>query len=290
LDYQDVARLYWQIMGFQKNFLFTSTAIPVGEEFRILRFADGLLRGYEQNGLSLYNALRVSLTNRNYARAGAISAVLSGLHTDFAPGKERYIKNVAVGFCITDNRDDDPIPFGNKWNLNGTDIEICDMIGLNCKDDVWIGVHAIENTYMGGISNEWPTGRMVFPVAGTDAKGNRQYTVVHHYNDPYNMKNADVHHLYPDPPMTKITIHGKQVNKKIETIKDDPHRLLSRLVAGLEYFGSKYDKEWQQFTKSEKDEYRKTFSREIRIIRNYLNETNNNNRSMTKVLRFIFDE
>ena len=140
-DYTDLTDIYWKIFGYENNLLFTSTSVPIGEEFRILRFADSLMKRYKQQGFLLYNALRISLTNQNEVRVGAIANILDALYDTTMPGIEGYPPGYDdAGIHITENRDRFHIPMGNIWKLPTTEIEIFMIPYMNCRDTVLIGV------------------------------------------------------------------------------------------------------------------------------------------------------
>ena len=125
------------------------------------------------------------------------------------------------------------------------------------------------------------------PVVSINGHGKKEYRVMHDYEHPQSLLKKDIHRIFPDPQVTKFIFHGTMMSRKVETIKDNPHRILSRLVWGLFYFEEKYEKRYNEFTTQKINLYKKTFSADIQLIRNYLRKTNNNNRSMVKLFQLL---
>lgn len=259
-DYLDFAKRYWSIIGIRKSALFVSTAIPIGEEFRVLRFADFLVNMYRQKLLTDYNCLRISLTNANKLRVEAIVRILEASIDNFSANPSTG-SDISQIIEISENRDTNPRRMGSMWRSDLQKVNLNNIIPL-CSDTMTIHCHSITGNIMQAASNERPDGFLYVPIMKTEYSGKRKiYTIVHSRDRVPSEKHFDlinyVDQTYPNPQITTIVEEGLNISKDVRTISDDPHRALLRLLDAYlcEFAGVWFPGEKRSFRKKLHNEF-----------------------------------
>jgi hypothetical protein len=256
--------------------LYTSTAVPIGEEFRVINYADKLLQSKKNGEANMYTNLRISLTNANSKRVEAIKAVIGAMHNK--PFSDWDVS-------ITDNKNDHEARTGKKWEQDWNDLDDWDIIGPNCRDDVVVGVRSVDCVIMEGSSNERPKGESRFPVLD-DSGGEAQiYTIPHHTQKSDNFV-RDMFDLYPNTKITEIRLENGVSTPIISEreIVGNPHRAFLRMVGVASALIEKYGAD--KIPAKMKKEYKKKLSQDIQLVQGYI-DSGANNKAMETFLDYF---
>lgn len=223
-DYPDLADYYWDNNRPTRYYLYSSTAIPIGQELPILRFlTDEIARDEEKPGRMIMS--RISITNGNQKRALALKNVL----------QTAYKKVPEPRIHFTDNRNATAYLAGNAWQ-EPSDVTYGDVIGITCRDQVVISPNGLYNTVMAGSSNEVPNGQLNSPLVTHNPDGTTTFSIVHQQvNSDLNYQ--DVSTFFPDTVYTCMKYLGENLLSK-ETVTDtkNPQRALLRVAATMAKF------------------------------------------------------
>ncbi|HSX16148.1 MAG TPA: hypothetical protein VLF40_05125 [Candidatus Saccharimonadales bacterium] len=218
-DYSDLAAAYRRIAGPARS-LGTTTAVPLGEELRVLDFMDRVLTGRDLYGQHCEWA-RISTTDVNASRVEHIRTLLRALHpithSDILANDVR--NNVAAR--------------GSALSSTTKTFNLWDITGPDCYDGVLIGVHSADSLIMQGASHERPNGSLRTPVETKQGSVTR-YAVPRHQKKPFFDGNSRVGGIYPDVAVDVFEVDEEGVmSQHSEHMSQDPHRALLRL-AGLQ--------------------------------------------------------
>jgi hypothetical protein len=266
-DYRDLAKAYEALTEGNNRTLGTSTAVPIGEEFRILDFAR---LTHERQWLRM----RLSQTEANAGRVGHIMTVLAAA----MPGSE-----VDVHVMRFQRRQGPALRGQNAWNrVDPQDIRPWDIIGPNCADGVVVSVNGSYGVIMQGASIERPYGEIREPVdAGLDEHGNKRYVVP---RQNVRVDAEDGQDVYPDIPVTTFTVNssGEVIERHTEVRTHDPHRAMLRLMGAWTYLRSSGTVR----NADARTLFEQRFGESVDTVRRYLG-AGNTNPSMIKVLGIL---
>ena len=254
-DYTDLLRAYLELPSTRGREVFTSTAVPLGEELRILAFADALTNGSlpRNNDLSL----RISRTTANTGRVDHLQRLLEL----FNPGKE---------LPINIDKPINPAARGRRLEKPQDSIRPWDILGPNCRDGVIIGVTAVESTIMLGASPERPKADPRVPIE-TINKKRRTYRIPgNHFKPEVTDKKP-----YADVKWSVITVNekGRAIHRSVEKTKHDPHRALARLALGIDRIDALV--ETDQFTPKALAKARRRHRADLRLLQKHTRTTDN---------------
>lgn len=224
LGYHDLARDHENMCNSRGRRLFTSTAIPLGEELRVLSFAQYALGSPDDIP---HHLLRLSQTQANASRFGHVMAVLEGL--------QPYGLNRLM---VSDVREDTALR-GSAWKRPTRPVRLRDITGPNSKDGVVIQVNGITGLVMQGASPERPDGELRFPVEAEPVDGLRQYRIpIYNLRPAFEGDEQYPHCIYPDAGISTLILgeDGSVYKRYVEQNKHDPHRALLRALGALECY------------------------------------------------------
>lgn len=241
-DYLDMSEAYAQHTRHTYRALSHSTAVPLGEELRVLRFAETLPSHADPN-----RTLRISVTSQNKHRVLAIAAVLAAVRTPSYVASRVHFNIVADHTAARGIRrwPDDATP--NAW----------DIVGPQCRDGVILGVRRADAVYMQGASQERPTGELRVPLEISSEAG-RTFRIPRHTAVSDYKPGASFTTIPKDIIMDTVTVtkHGAS-RTTTELCNNDPHRALYRLAAA-------------ELIALPETAYRQRFSQSAQCIRDYL--------------------
>ncbi|MCX7928412.1 MAG: hypothetical protein N2558_01865 [Patescibacteria group bacterium] len=277
LDYSDLALEYWRMMRERQSFLYTSTAIPLGEEFRVLRFADVFIRKKRESQINQFNHFRISRTNANTTRVEAIIKVLEALHGKVALEDENLLE-------ITANRDKNVALRGKAWDKEIQRLSTWDIVGPNCRDGVVIGAKSVDGIIMEAASNEIPQGETRFPII-QEAEGVTTYSIPRHQESP-DFRTSTPEEIYPDPVIVKVVFTNEGMQIQEVKVSDNPHRAFLRMVGLFRSCAIKRGGEIRHITEGDKAEFSRLLQREARLVRSYL-DSGAKNKAMEMFMDFF---
>jgi hypothetical protein len=254
-DYTDLAKAHQRISAQQRG-IFTSTAIPVGEELRVLNYADQVLDGSISN-----QSVRFSRTPANTERIDHLMNILTALH----PWTYKRL-NVTDIVRVAAR--------GDVWK-NKVSASTWDITGPNCRDGTIVGVKGIETSIMQGTSPERPSGEIRAPLE-TVKDGVRIFTIPRHAVRPLLDGTERVNDLYPGIQYDIISI-DPEGNKDYATeyVSDDPHRALLIVAGAWEHYGVACSRKLTDQAAAAAD-LSFHFQRHLRVIQEYLDAGNDN--------------
>lgn len=258
VDIADLALKFWGMNQFINWGIHVSTAVPVGEELRVLRFADLFLTQKLKGRIDLTNSFRISTTDKNESRVNNIKIILEALH--ILPAQSSTIE-------ISDNRSEKPLLQGKAWDHPDREIQETDILNINYVDDIVINPRRVDGVIMYAASNEKPTGDERFPIAIQDGSIKR-YMIPHHYRRPH-MFDITVKNLYPDPTVTCITIQGNTIGVE-EKVLINPHRAFLRIIGFYYYFCKKRGIGIGKMTEKSISSFRSLIASDANIVKEYL--------------------
>lgn len=262
VDYTDLASAYWEFAKDKNRFLFTSTAVPIGEEFTILKYAADVLTKYKK--YTNKNLLRISLNNSNKKRVDCICIILSALFEN--PFMDSSI-------LISNNRTNNFAIRGDFWKENITSLSTWDITGPNCRDGIIIGPLSIDGVIMEAGSVDSPSGERRFPIKSIK-NHTTQYHIPHHqqnpdyYPQPYNI-------IYPPIKMSVISIRQNILKINQVTIVNNPHRALLKIVGFLQNIVAENNMKIERINRKRKNWFNRSLSKEIALVMKYLSLHNN---------------
>jgi hypothetical protein len=257
-DYNDLAENYRNLMtGYNRN-LYTSTAVPLGEELRVLRFADGVIeRGME-------GEFRMSLNDANARRVGDIKTILDAIYDRPVP---------ASVMKISINRSKSYTRQGKAWltHIDVDNLSPMDVIGPGGVEGPVIGLNSVDGVLMVGASNERPVGEERFPVAKMTG-GLMTYTIPKYFfQDPQMLVYTKIKEIYPDPQVVEITyddVGGVTIQER--TVTGNPHRALLRMAGVFRHFAVKMGGETDKISAEDKYIFKMFLAKDIELIRAHL--------------------
>lgn len=229
-DYRDIARRHETLSGGQERYLFTSTAVPIGEEFRVIAFMNDAFNtasNAKGDGVSHF-VNRLSRTEANGVRVDHIRNVLSGT----SPDGQRHLWLNRVN----------PARRGRAWN-RADRITDWDMTGPNCIDGAIISVNGVRAVAMQGASIERPLGELTWPIMQEETDGLRKYAMPTHKRRPELDEPIHPTKLFPDVEVATLRVDGQGNlhSRTVDTWQDDPHRALLRVMtAWSRYYPKKH--------------------------------------------------
>jgi hypothetical protein len=295
-DYLDVAELYWSTLHL-KSALFTSTAMPIGEEFRVMQFALNLLDKYVNDKFDYWsdgNSMRISQTDDNLGRVTAIRSILEALH--YYPIIPEEETGTIHGIAITNNRSERPRIMGNRWNtIDVRNIRHRDIYGINCNDTIVIGTREVSGRIMQGASNERLNGEMVIPVKDirNSRDGETRYSVVHYQYGRYPELCESVYgfdYIYPDAKLTKFVYQEGKMRKSETKRTFDSHRALLRLTSYMDFL--LIHGKGKEFSEAEKQLYRTHMQKDVELVFHHIvkrkwSTPSTVNKSMNRTLGYL---
>ena len=293
-DYLSVVKRYLLTMR-EYSSLFTSTAVPIGEEFRVFQLADLLLQIYERKLWPDINILRISLTDANANRVAALQSILGALYTNpFRGDKDEKDENEKMGILISANRNRFAKRTGKAWIKGKGQISLRDMYGIWCDDSMIIRLHDVRGRITHAASNERPEGYAIVPVKHLFKKsGVTRYSIVHfHLNTPFGSRGElyKFKKIYSNPRLSVLDEKSGKWKKKEITLPLDPHRALLRLVSYLDYLILKRGR--GNYTQTDKQTFRKHLDHEVKTVIRYMVQLKRRkpegfNWSMTVLIKYL---
>ena len=150
-DYTDLVTAITPLFSQQRVCLYTSTAVPLGEEMRVLNYALTQQSLHRRN-LGLDNYLRFSKTKANAERVCKIVSVLTFLRP-------------RIAYRV--NNTGDHISRRGDMLQRATNLQAWDISGPDCRDGVTIGVNSVDALYLFGASTTNPNGTYRTPLETT---------------------------------------------------------------------------------------------------------------------------
>lgn len=201
------------------RYLYTSTAIPVGEELKVLQFAYRHIGDIRRGSVNHHYQFRISRTNQNWRRAELINTVIRSL-----VGELQQSDNLE----FSRNRNDtESRATEAEWKKSGP-LDTWDVIGPNCKDSVITTPQEVVYVVMQAGSNHRPNGELREPVMGK-----RLFKLPVYQEKPVaEWASKAIIDAYPDSRYIVFypdTNGNLQKNEYIDVM--DPHRALLRIVA-----------------------------------------------------------
>lgn len=269
-DYRDLAKAYAALTEGSNRRLGTSTAVPIGEEFRIMDFVK---MTHEQGWLPV----RISQTDTNARRVDHMMKVVAAA----IPGGGAAAR--AVPF---QRRQGAALRGQSAWDrADPESIRPWDIIGPNCADGVVVSVNGAYGVIMQGASIERPHGEIRELVeAGEDEQGNKRYTVpaqnVRDENEPWSS-------AYPDIPVTTFTFDsaGQLIERRIEVRTNDPHRAMLRLMGAWSFLRASGATQ----NPNARTLFMQRFAESVDTVRKHLGSSRANP-SMIKALRILAED
>lgn len=280
LDYSNLAEEYWKTAQGKQRDLYTSTAVPIGEEMRVLRFAGIFAQKKKEGEIRSSIPLRISLTNANKERVGCMRVVLEALH-----GSSVISPDIIE---ISENRSDKVAMRGNAWTDENQIISTWDVTGPNCRDDVVIGVNSVDGVIMQAASNERPIGEIRFPVMQV-SEGAARYTIPCHQHKA-NLQSARLNDIYPPSSVVEIEVNNSgSLQVAARTLTEDPHRAFLRMVGVFHRMAVLRGGKFKDITPADKAEFCKILASEIELVQSYL-DLGSDNWSMKAYMKLFKGE
>ncbi len=282
LDYLDIARYYWDTVA-NTRYLNTSTAIPLGEEWRILRFADYFIR-QKQAGELIYDNFRISRTIVNLKRASNIASVLFALH-----GQEVVEQHIDISQPRVDNA---IAKRGKAWDLwlkRGGSLNDWDILGPNCRDGVIIGVNKVQGIAMVGASPDKPKGDEYFDIKRVDPETNNIVYTIPHYRHKPDFKTVSWSEIYPPIKVTELQFDADNttlISKKVKTLHN-VHRTFARFVGKLTSAVAKWGS-LAELSQEQRAQLSTLITPDVQEIRDFL-ALGSNNKAMENFLSYATD-
>lgn len=275
LDYLSIARSYANITG-RGRVLGTSTAVPIGEEFRVMFFINQLLTtpDFEHGG-----SIRLSRSTKNADRIDHIVNALNGVGP--ITSSERFIISDLTGVGNIALR-------GSAWNRTpDRKISHWDIMGPNGFDGVVLSPGGAKVVVMQGASPEQPNGEIRFPLDDDLGDGKHLYVVPVRYDRPdYEHGTYKSNEIYPDTGVWVYKFENGIENEspKYGTVERYPHRALLRLMAAatLYDYGSRNNGYSQEAAQAD---FKRNFAQDLEIVRTYL--SSHENQSMDRALEIL---
>jgi|CXWL01.1.fsa_nt_gi hypothetical protein len=256
LDYVDIIEGHRKICGITRA-IYTSTAIPIGEELRVAAALMLFIEGRQKKSISTYSGFRISVNNSNKIRAEAVQTLIEAI----------YQKPVAdLGVEISPNRSKDFLLAGEKVT-EPTQVTMADVIGVNCMDGIIVGPGGIDVVIMAGTSSEIMSGEIRIPFSEVHEDGAIEYRVPRYYFKPRFSSDDDPKSYYPDPQLSLVVVFpdGRMV-ERVDVLRDNPYRTHVRVAAILSL------RELAEKDRSRKKikELRELISNDVSLMRRHL--------------------
>lgn len=262
-DYNDLVTAISPLFAEQRASLYTSTAVPLGEEMRVLNYALTQQSLNILTSLGLDNYLRFSKTKANAARVHEIGNILAFLRPRMAYRINNTSDYIAKrGSALQHAKDWRP------WDASGPD----------CRDGVTIGVNSVDALYLLGASATNPNGSHRVPVETitVDESG-----YAHHLYRWPREYNASTSHKEPFTDFYPPTVEnlyelvyddkGNLVERTLHSIRmlSDPYRNLARLAAAHFQFNEARMNKGYNITYRDEVQY---FLNDAKILEAFLQE------------------
>lgn len=263
LDYGDILERHAEICG-KRRVVYTSTAIPIGEELRVLRAFLWYLQARKDGKIGNVSTFRFSTTDINEHRLRQILTVAESL---YGTDQKQF------GVVISRNRNENSFLAGNGA-LKPKEFTPSDVIGVNCMDSLVVTLEGLQCFIMEGTSTEMTRGEARWQARSVmDPDGTVRYEIPKYYHKP-DMLNGDPKSFFPDVEIKTVTVHpGKKTLVRHRTLINDPHRSLLRLAAvAYHYFRSQGKYKWNPNSLSvlQKQRINGLVARDIEIVREHL--------------------
>jgi len=216
-DYADLVQAYINRVPADQQRLYSSTAVPLGVEFRVIKLAEIL---YNQSGFGQHDNLRISVTDKNQARTTHIKNILHALYEPAAIGQ-------VAGF--TPNRSEHVATRGAALEkLSPADVTPWDIVGPGCMDVVILSPDGISTSTMAATTSENVGGDMRAPLVHREDDATI-YTIPKAEMIPYRVTQK----LGPaEFTVVRVTDAGETSVEKT-TRTNDPHRAFLELIVDL---------------------------------------------------------
>lgn len=275
LDLSDLVSLWIKDVGENKNArVGVVSAVPIGEELRVLRFAT--MYGYDNPKV----AFELSQTSRNTERVDAINLILKKLNK-----KRPYPRN----------RSDEKVYRTGKDFLLAEDIKPQEMLGPTCGDYVVVSPNSVDAIYSVATDMEYPNGIIRLPIA-TEKDGKMVYSFPKFHGSPGIPFNTDLL-KYVESPDVILMVQKINDEWKVSTehpLEKNPHRAFLRLLATVNALFQGEGRLPDKFTDWEFYETASAYERmwtpkflrsDLEIVEGYLEK--HNDRWMKKYLDWI---
>ncbi len=284
LDYLDLTKRYWNIIQFcPDRSLFTSTAVPIGEEFRVLKCAHELItadaKKVHQSDMRLFE------TSKNIQRVSAIVIILGALCGDLPT-----MSRVTVG----SNRNDPEVTIksGSAWKDEYNDLDAMDILGNGTEDGVLIRVHGVDGLIMQAGSEERPKACTEFPIERVIKRENesiRYFTIpVPHSAQTRNPYVA----RYPNARLNQYAVgpDNKIISEKTLVLDDDPHRAMLRIASHLkdERLADENGIITHRPSELQKYEFQMGREQDLQLVADHIVQSGN--RAMTAFMKMLRDK
>lgn len=282
-DYTDVADLYRTFMTGKAEYFFTSTALPIGEELRVLHFADIELTRKKAKKIRSRPFLRISATEANKTRAGAIRNILTALHNN-AISKNDVFDTGNISISSRSNKE--IVLAGKRWQKNNIRVSLWDIMNVSCGDCIIVSVRSTDGTIMEASSNERPIGQSRFPVRAVDSTGLRIYTVPHLQDETIYSHPLHINAIYPDAIVTEFAVRDGNSKRTKKIIDNNPHRAFLRMIGVLECLAWRDGNEPDDISRRNKKIFRRKMAKEITLVQNYM-KSGAHNVSMERWMTYL---
>lgn len=276
-DYSDLAIEFWKIFSREKA-LFTSTAVPIGEEWRILNFALTMIPRYLSGELHPETALRFSLTEKNQLR---VEAILKIIETLYRQPKEN------LGIVVNNLLQRGTVPTGESWKNNNPIKSLVDIVGISCMDNLIVSPRGVDLSLMMPHSNEFPSGELRHSFCSTTKDGKSYYIPQAKWYGGYNWDTILGGTLTEFPKFTVIRERNGRLKKQEFQDKENPQRAFFRIVALLLILSSQHKYNPGKISSSELTAAKVYLKKEIALVEDYL-ATGAENISMQQIMRDFF--
>ncbi len=261
-DYCDMANAYWGIVSGKPRYLYSSTAVPIGEEMRILNFINELHKKLQGKEINQHNKFRISKTNANKKRVESIEKIVFALY-----GPDIFDSETVY---ISDNRHENVARAGKQWEAESMQITEWDILGPNCRDDVLIKIDALEGVIMQASSNERQMGELRFPIEEKTDDGTQIFTIPQHTEKPNDFANVFPWEVYPNTRLRITAIKDGHETSRVKVVTEDPHRAFLRVVGMLKKIIHDSGGEYEKVSESYKKYFQQLVEEEIQLVQSYL--------------------
>lgn len=263
LDYGDVLEKHAEICGL-KRAMFTSTAVPVGEELRVLRALLWFLQAKSEGKIHRWTEFRFSLTDTNEYRLKQILTIAEAFH--------RNLEQL-FGVVVTSNKKDHSFLAGARTG-KFEKATFADVVGVNCRDGLIFSTKGPECVTMVGTSTERPSGEVRWPARSVLPDERIRYEIPTNYYRDDITNDPNLENYYPNVVVQMVTLepdHDPVFEWK--TIKEDPHRCFLRAAAITYYHlakSGKYQWDPKSLSQIQKETFRRRIGRDLEVVRRHL--------------------
>ena len=266
-DYTDLGAAYRQIVGPGRE-LFTSTAVPLGEEWRVLRY---LIDKFDREDKESF---RFSITNGNHERIKHIANIINFLD-------ERQTKQLMAHSHVENA---EFIVRRGQSFLKQDEFRLRDIYGPESADRVVIGATAIRGVVLRGATMSYPYGYTQYRL-GLPVNGGRRYSIPRYYRATDDLDGS----FYPPAIIDHLIVSSDgSVIEQTEVQRHDPFRALLRVAKGLDLM---YEANNYQSDMAMQRRFTELFTESLEDMRAHIAKSPDETMSMVfRLLRARFSE